>query len=179
MAKIDHGYPNKTTILLGRRKESVTAVWTIMIPLLANEIVDLSSFFNILPSLPQILPTWIWTPNTLKQGSSIIYMKVIQRRTVKWIKLCSNTSPSLITPLLQGTVKGRVGYRSGILHSANNAKDHGLVLTLTKLYCSGFLWPRICQVLRRVLEDRAVWCSFYWGRTVHFGRNSAVRIPDR
>ena len=32
----------------------------------ANVIVDLSSFFNIAPSLSQILHTWIRTPNTLK-----------------------------------------------------------------------------------------------------------------
>ena len=66
MARIDHGYPNKTKILFGKRKESVTAVWTIMMLLLANVIVDLSPFFNIAPSLPQILHTCFRTPNTLK-----------------------------------------------------------------------------------------------------------------
>lgn len=29
------------------------------------------------------------------------------------IQLCSNTSPSLITPLLQGAIKGKVGYLRG------------------------------------------------------------------
>lgn len=66
MAKIDHGYPNETKILFGKRKESVTTLWTIMMFLSANVTVDLSSFFNIAPSLPHKLHTCFRTPNTLK-----------------------------------------------------------------------------------------------------------------